>query len=101
MSPASRQILQRECRRRLARSQRQSGRPTLEGGDALLEHVVGRVHDARIDVAELLQREQIARVLGVAELVGRRLIDRHRDRAGGRVGTPAGVQKHGFKAMRT
>ena len=96
----SRQILQRKRRRRLTRGQRQPGRPALEGGGTLLEHVVGRVHDARIDVAQLLQREQIARVLGVAELVGRRLIDRHRDRAGGRVGTPAGMQKHGFKAMR-
>ena len=77
-----------------------SRRTALKGGNALLQHVICRVHDARIDVAELLQREQIARVLGVAELVGRRLIDRHSDRAGGRVGTPARVQKHGFKAMR-
>ncbi len=32
--------------------------------DALLQHRLGRVHDAGVDVAELLQREQVGGVLG-------------------------------------
>jgi hypothetical protein len=68
--------------------------------DALLEHVVGRVHDARVDVAEFLEREQVRRVIGVLELVRGRLVDRHGDRAGGRIGAPSGVQGEGFRLLR-
>ena len=57
-----------------------------EGGDARLHDHLGRVHDARVDVADLGQREQVGRVLGVAELVRGRLVDRHGPGAGGRVG---------------
>ena len=64
----------------------------LELGEALLEHVPGRVHDPRVDVPGNLQREQIGGVLGVVEDVGARLVDR--DRAGfrGGVGGLAPVQ---------
>ena len=34
-----------------------------QAGQALLQHVGGRVHDPRVDVAELLQGEQIGGVL--------------------------------------
>jgi len=51
------------------------GGPTLESGDPLLEDVGGGVHDARVDVAELLQGEQLRPVLGVVEGVGRGLVD--------------------------
>ena len=54
-------------------------------GDALLEDVVGRVHDARVDVAELLEREEVGGVLGVLEHVGARLVDGHRPCPGGDV----------------
>ena len=50
----------------------------LERGDALLEDVSGGVHDARVDVAELLQREEVGGVRGVFEGVRSRLVDRHR-----------------------
>ena len=52
-----------------------------ERGDALLEDVVRRVHDAGVDVAELLQPEEIGGVVGVLEDVGRGLVDRHGARA--------------------
>ena len=60
---------------------------------------VGRIHDAGVDVAEFLQREQVGRVLGVAELVGGRLVDRHRDRVGGRIAAVAGVQHDGLRML--
>ena len=64
---------------------------TLERGDAVLEHGLGRVHDPRVDVAELGEPEEVRGVLGVAEDERRRLVDRHRPRARGRVGLGAGV----------
>ena len=50
----------------------------LQGGDAVLDDRLGRVHDPGVDVAELLQREQLAAVLGGVEGVRRRLVDRQR-----------------------
>jgi hypothetical protein len=43
------------------------GDPAFEGGDALLEDVLGGVVDPGVDVARLGQREQVGGVLGVAE----------------------------------
>ena len=57
---------------------------TFERDHALLERVLGRVHDARVDVAELGEPEQRGRVIGVAEHERRRLVDR-RDPCAGRV----------------
>ena len=42
----------------------------------LFENVGRRIADPRVDIAQFLQREEIGRVFGVAELVGGRLIDR-------------------------
>src|SRR5699024_5284973 len=64
---------------------------TLQGCDALFQHVLGRVHDPRVDVARLGEAEQIRTVLGVPEDVRGRLIDRRGPRVGGRVGTGACV----------
>ncbi len=61
------------------------GQTTLEGGDAGLEHALGGVHDAGVDVARLGQRKEVGRVLGAVELVGGRLIDRNGSGAGCRV----------------
>ena len=93
----AREVLDRKGRRRLPRGQRQRADAALDRGDALFEHVVGRVHDARVDVAEFLQREQVRGVLGVAELVGRGLVDRHRDRIRRRVGAPAAMEGKRFR----
>ena len=71
-----------------------------ERRDALLEHVLRRVHDAGVDVAEFLQAEQVRGVLGAVELVGRGLIDRHRDGIGRLIAPPAGVQGQRFRMLR-
>ena len=70
-----------------------------EGGDALLEDVGGGVHDARVDVAELLQGEQPGGVVGVVEDVGGRLVNRHRARRRGRVAFLAAVDGQGGEVL--
>jgi hypothetical protein len=70
-----------------AHSQRRDA--AFERGDALLKHGVRRVHDAGVDIAEFLQPEQVGGVLGAAELIGRRLVDRHCHRPRRRVGSIA------------
>ena len=63
-----RRVAARHAKRRLAPFERRH---------ALFEHVGGRVHQARIDVARLAQREQIRAMLGVLEHVRGGLIDGH------------------------
>jgi anti-sigma factor RsiW len=93
-------VLDREERRGLSRGERQRGHAAFQRGDAFFQNRLGRIHNAGVDIAELLEREQVARVLGGIELVGRRLIDRHRHRMGGRVGAIAsGMQQDGFCVM--
>ena len=70
----------------------------LEAGHALLEHRRGRVHDPRVDVPEAVEVEEVGRVVGVLEDVGRGLIERHGTRAGDRVDALAGVQRPGVEA---
>ena len=85
----------------LARGRRAGGEPALERRDALLEDVPGRVHDARVDVARHLEREQVGGVLGVVELVRRRLVDRHCPRLRGRVRGLTAVQGDRLGALST
>ena len=77
--------------RGVAGGHRQRRRAALERGDPLLQHRLGRVHDAGVDVAELLQAEQRGGMVDVVEDEGRRLVDRRRARAGRRVGLRAGM----------
>jgi hypothetical protein len=49
-----------------------------------------------IDVARHLQIEQIGAMLRIVEGIGRGLVDRHRDSAGGGIGLVAGVDGKGF-----
>ena len=70
----------------------------LERCDALLQNRVGRIADARIDVAKGLQPEQRGGMIHVLEHEGRRLIDRRRARAGGRIGLGAGVHRKRCKS---
>ncbi len=88
-----RDVQQRQRRRRLPGRDRQRAGAAFDRGDALLEHIGGRVHDPRVDVAELLERKQVGRVVRVFEDVGRGLVKRHRARAGGRVRHLAGVER--------
>jgi len=78
--------------RRLSACDRQRPHAAFECCHALLEDGRGRVHDARIDVAEFLECEQVRGMFGIAELIRRGLIDRHRNGAGRRIGAPPGVQ---------
>ena len=95
----AREVLDREGRGRLAARERQRRDPAFERGDALLQDVGGRIHDAGIDVAELLERKQVGGVLGALELIGSGLIDRHRDGARRGISAPAGVKREGFRLL--
>ena len=69
-----------------------------EAGDPGLDHALGGVHDAGVDVADLGQREQVGGVVAVAELVRGGLVDRHGPGPGGRVGLRPGVDLAGVEA---
>ena len=75
----------------------QGADPAFQRRDALLQHVVGRVHDPRIDVARHLEVEQVGAVLGVVEGERGGLVNRHGHRLGGRVGAVTGVDGQGFQ----
>ncbi len=64
----------------------------LECGEALLENRGRRVGDAGIEMAGSFEIEKRGGVAGVLEDIGRRLVDRHRSRAGHWVGALPGVQ---------
>mgnify|MGYP006974890133 CR=1 FL=1 len=80
----------RDCR--LSRRHCQRAGAAVQLCQALLEHIRGRVHDPRVDVAELLQAEEVGGVLGAVELVARRLIDRHGARIRRGIGLLPGMQ---------
>jgi hypothetical protein len=70
----------------------------LQGGNALLKYGLGRVHNARIDVAEGLEVEQRRGVIDVLEHIGRRLVDRRGAGTGCGVGMGAGMDRQGVEA---
>ena len=72
-------------------------RAPFEQGNPLLQHVGRRVHQPGVDVPQLLQGEQIRRVLGVLEDVGARAVNRHAARQGRGVGLGATVQAKGLE----
>ncbi len=51
------QLLQHHDLRGMSRGNRKCRRAAFQRGDALFQHRVGRIADARIDVAERLQSE--------------------------------------------
>ena len=85
------QRMEHQHLRRVARGDGEPRRAAFERGDALLQHRLGGVGDAGIDVAEGLEIEQSRGVLDVVEDIGRRLIDRRRARAGGGIRLGAGM----------
>jgi len=60
-----------------------SNHAAFERGDALLEHIGGRIHEPRVDVAEFFESEQVGGVFGVAEDIGGGPVHRDRAAAGG------------------
>jgi hypothetical protein len=83
--------------RRGAGGHGEPGGTAFEGRDALLEHVVGGVHQPGVDVPEFLEREQVGGVLGAVEDVGRGPVERDGPGVGGRVGGIAGVEAEGIE----
>ena len=59
----------------------------------------GRVGQPRVNIADFLQIEQFGGVIGVAENIGRGLINRNLPRAGGRIGRSACVNGQRVKAL--
>ncbi len=70
---------------------------TFEAGEALLERRDRWIADAGVDVAVLLQREEIGGVGGVLEDETGGLEDRDRSCPRGRLGVGAGVDRPGAK----
>ena len=92
MRAGAHQRRHREVQRGLSARRRHRADAAFERGDALLEHRRGRVGDARVDMARAFQIEQRGGIIGVGEDIGGGLVDRHRARAGRRVGLLAGMQ---------
>ena len=88
----------REVQCCLAAGGRDRADPAFERGNALLEHRIGRIRDAAVDVARALHVEQRRSVLAVFEHERGRQVDRHGARAGGRVGRGAGMQRERVEA---
>ena len=79
-------IQQGEGFRRLTGSHGQRTHAAFQSRDTPLKSVLRRVHDARVNIAELLEREEIGGMFGAIEDERGRLIDRHRARVGGAIG---------------
>ena len=77
---------------------RQSRGAAFERGDALLQHGIGGIADAGIDVAEGLQPEQRGGVIDILEYERSGLIDRRGAGAGRRLGLRAGMDRQRRKA---
>ena len=60
----------------LATADEQCSHATLEGSNALLDDIRGRIHDARVDVAHLGQAEESRSVIRIAERVRGGCVDR-------------------------
>ena len=100
MSAVLTQRLKGIADRRRARSDCQAGYAALQRRDALLEHVLGGVGQAAVDVARVGQAEARCGVLTVAEYVGRGGVNRHRTGIGRRIGgLLANVELKGFKLV--
>ena len=72
-------------------------RSAFHEGNALFEDVVGRIHDPRIDVAQLLQGEEIGGVLRGVKDVGCGAVDGDAAGFGGGVRLMAAVKAKGFE----
>ncbi len=69
----------------------------LQRGDALLDGILRRVHDPRVDVAELLEGKEVRGVLGVLEDIRGGLVDRQGAGTGRRVRLLSGVDLSGLE----
>ena len=86
---------------RLTRRMGEGGGAAFEGGDALLEHVSGRVHDPGVEVAQFFQGKQIGGVFGAVEHVAGGLVVGDRASVRGRIGRLPGVNGFGAETLRS
>ena len=84
--------------RRLAGCGGQARGAAFQRRDALFQHRHGGIGDAAVAVALFLEIEERRTLVGGIELIGSRLVDRHRHRLGGGIGVKACVQGDGFSA---
>ncbi len=70
----------------LPRAEREGRKAPFQRRDTLLEHVVRRVHDPRVDVPRHHQVEEIGAMLGIVELIGDGLVNGYRYRFRCRIG---------------
>ena len=80
-----------------ARGDAEAGSPTIKGGDALLEHVGGGVHQAGVDVAEFAESEEVGGVLGIIKDEGAGLVEGNGACVGGGFRLVAGMEALGFE----
>ena len=85
--------------RRLAGGCRQRRNSAFQCGHALFKNIVSRVHDAAVDIAELLQAEQGGGVIGIFKHVGSRLVDGHGARSRRGIDSLAGVNGESSGSM--
>ena len=89
---------QRHDLRGVARGAGDAARPAFQRHHPVREGRDRGVRQAGVDVADFLQVEELGGVVGVAEDVGRGLVDRHLPRAGGGVGGGGGMDGEGVEA---
>ena len=76
------------------------GGAAFERGEAFLKDILGRVHEAGVDVRRFFKGEAVGAVLGALEVVGRRAVDRHGAGIRRRVPVPAGVHRQRLLVQR-
>ncbi|MNT50173.1 hypothetical protein D3C72_1870780 [compost metagenome] len=76
---------------RMPGGNRQRRSTAFERCEALFQHRLRRVHDAGVDVAELLQAEECRGMVGIVEDEAGRLVDRRRPGARRRIWLRSGV----------
>ncbi len=97
VAPRLHQRVERDQLRRMPARHAQRADAAFQRGNLAFQRVIGGVHDARIDVPELLQREQVCGMLGAVEDIACRLVDRRDPRIGRGIGLAPGVHGHGFE----
>ena len=75
------------------------GTAAFQAGDAFLQHRDGRIGQARVDVAEIVQVEERRGVIDIVENISRGLVDRRDARAGGGIGCGARVDGARLEAV--
>ena len=88
----------RQVQRGLTTGRGDRAHAAFERRHSLLEHRIGRIRDAAVDVSRALHVEQRRCVLAVLEDERGRQVDGYGARAGGRVGRGAGMQREGVEA---